>query len=181
VIDGGGKKPLVVRIKHFEREIETLFAPPPFRPRGQDERELTLAELWFWQGEPPRRSSAAEMAAELHSRIVRIVSILFLPFLAIALGATSPKRRQGMNLAIGLFLLITYNEVLQFGKRMIRDASVSPWIGQELPMLLFILLSCWMFVRAARQSSNAGLDPLTALYDRVAAIVGRLLPRAARP
>ncbi|NJO38994.1 MAG: YjgP/YjgQ family permease, partial [Rhizobiales bacterium] len=127
VIDrGDGEKPLVVRIRHFEREIETLFAPPPFRPRGQDERELTLAELWFWQGEPPKRSSAAEMAAELHSRIVRIVSILFLPFLAIALGATSPKRRQGLNLMIGLFLLITYNEVLQFGKHMIEDGGVSP-------------------------------------------------------
>ncbi|MEZ5935779.1 MAG: LptF/LptG family permease [Alphaproteobacteria bacterium] len=182
VIDhASGEKPLVVRIKHFEREIETLFAPPPFRPRGQDERELTLGELWSWQGAPPKRSSPAEMAAELHSRVVRIVSILFLPFLAMALGATSPKRRQGLNLAIGLFLLITYNEVLQFGKHMIEDEGVSAWIGQELPMVLFILLSCWMFVRAARHMSSAGFNPLTALYDRTAELISRLLPRTAKP
>ncbi|MEM7041439.1 MAG: LPS export ABC transporter permease LptF [Pseudomonadota bacterium] len=165
VDDTTDKKPLVVKVKNFSREIDTLFAPPPFRPRGRDERELTLVELWQQQDDPPKKSSINEMAAELHSRIVRIVSILFLPFLAVALGATSPKRRQGLNLALGLFLLIVYNEILQFGENMIEEGEVSPWIGQQLPMLLFLAFSVWMLIRAAKRASASGLDPLGALYD----------------
>ncbi len=177
LIDGGGdKEPLVVRVKQFSREIETLFAPPPFRPRGEDERELTLIELWQWDGPPPKRSTVDEMAAELHSRIVRIVSILFLPLLAVALGATSPKRRQGLNLAIGLFLLVAYNEVLQFGKRLIKDGEISAWLGQQVPMLLFIVLSYWMFARAASQNSGSSGGSLTVLYDRLVHLIGRIRP-----
>ena len=157
------EKPVVVKVKNFSREIETLFAPPPFRPRGRDERELTLVELWQQQDDPPKKSSIDEMAAELHSRVVRIVSILFLPFLAVALGATSPKRRQGLNLAFGLFLLIVYNEILQFGESMVEKGEISPWLGLQLPMLLFMAFSLWMLTRAARRASASGFDPLSAL------------------
>ncbi|MDH3660510.1 MAG: LptF/LptG family permease, partial [Alphaproteobacteria bacterium] len=164
VVDGvPDEEPLVVKVKSFSREIETLFAPPPFRPRGRDERELTLTELWQWEGKPPKRSSVDEMAAELHARIVRIVSVLFLPFLAVALGAMSPKRRQGLNLALGLFLLIVYNEILQFGEDMAEEGTISPWLGQQLPMLLFLIFSLWMLVHAARRASASGLDLMAAL------------------
>lgn len=169
------EKPVVVRVKDFSREIETLFAPPPFRARGKDERELTLVELWERQDDPPRDSSVDEMEAELHSRIVRIVSILFLPFLAVSLGATSPKRRQGINLALGLFLLIVYNEILQFGEDMI-EGGVSPWLGLQLPMALFIAFSLWMLTRAATQTSGSGFAPLNALADRVADAFRQLKP-----
>ena len=168
VDDAPDKKPLVVKVKNFSREIDTLFAPPPFRPRGRDERELTLVELWQQQDDPPKKSSVNEMAAELHARIVRIVSILFLPFLAVALGATSPKRRQGLNLALGLFLLIVYNEILQFGENMIEEGTVSPWLGQQLPMLLFLVFSVWMLTRAAKRASASGLDPFGAVFDWLA-------------
>lgn len=176
LVDREGREPLVVRVKEFSREIETLFVPPPFRPRGEDERELTLIELWQWDGPPPKRSTVDEMAAELHSRIVRIVSILFLPLLALALGATSPKRRQGINLALGLFLLVAYNEVLQFGKRLIKDGEIPAWLGQEVPMLLFIALSYWMFARAANQNSGGGGGLLSAFYDRLVHFFGRAKP-----
>ena len=177
VVDGiPDEDPVVVKVKNFSREIETLFAPPPYRPRGRDERELTLTELWQWEGEPPKKSSTEEMAAELHARIIRIVSVLFLPFLAVALGATSPKRRQGLNLAFGLFLLIVYNEILQFGENIVEKGSVSPWIGLQLPMLLFLVFSLWMLMRAARRASAAGMNPFSALLDRLIELLSFFKP-----
>jgi lipopolysaccharide export system permease protein len=173
VDQGPAEEPLVVKIKSFSREIDTLFVPPPFRPRGRDERELTLVELWERQDDPPKKSSENEMAAELHSRIVRIVSILFLPFLAMSLGATSPKRQQGLNLALGLFLLIVYNEVLQFGENMIEEGDVSPWLGQYLPMLLFVVFGSWMFHRAANHQGGSFMAPITALVDQASGWVRR--------
>jgi len=164
---GPDQEPLVVKLKEFSREIDTLFAPPPFRNRGRDERELTLVELWEQQDDPPKKSSLNEMKAELHARITRIVSILFLPFIALALGATSPKRQQGLNLALGLFLLIVYNEILQFGENMIEEGDVSPWLGQQLPMLLFFLFGLWMFHRAANHQGGGGFAPLSAITERL--------------
>lgn len=160
-----GREPVVVRVKEFSRRIDTLFTPPPFRPRGDNERELTLVELWQQQDSPPKGASVDEMKAELHARIVRIASILVLPFLAVALGATSPKRRQGVSLAFGLFSLIAYNEVLQFGEAMIDDGKVSPWLGQQLPMAVFACLSCWVFVRAAGQTTGPSWTALSGLID----------------
>lgn len=160
------REPVVVRVKTFSRSIDTLFTPPPFRPRGDNERELTLVELWQQQDSPPKGATIDEMEAELHARIVRIISILVLPFLAVALGAMSPKRRQGVSLAFGLFLLIAYNEVLQFGEAMIDEGKVSPWLGQQLPMTVFACLSLWVFVRASGQASGPSWTTLNRLIDR---------------
>ena len=166
------REPVVVRVKTFSKRIDTLFAPPPFRPRGNDERELTLIELWQQQDNPPKGATIHEMRAELHARIVRVISTLILPFLAVGLGAMSPKRRQGLSLAFGLFLLIAYNETLQFGENLIEDGMISPWLGQEVPMLVFACLSLWIFLRASGVSSNG----LAGLFDRC---VGRV--RVLRP
>ncbi len=159
-----GQDPIVVRVKTFSKSIDTLFTPPPFRPRGENERELTLFELWQQQDSPPKGASIHQMKAELHARIVRILSILVLPFFAVALGAMSPKRRQGLSLGLGLFALIAYHEVLQFGESMIDDGKISPWLGQQLPMGLFILLSLWVFRRASghgRGSTGRFMQRLT--------------------
>jgi lipopolysaccharide export system permease protein len=143
------REPVVVKVNAFTRRMDALFTPPPFRPRGDSERELTLSELWLQQDAPPPDVTVDEMKAEFHGRVTRIVSVLLLPFLAVALGAMAPKRRQGISLALGLFLLIAYHETLQFGESMVDDGNLSPWIGLQLPMVLFAVLSLWMFLRRA--------------------------------
>ena len=166
-----GREPVVVRVKTFSRRIDTLFAPPPYRERGNHERELTLLELWQKLDTPPKSVTLNEMQAELHARIVRIFSILVLPLLAVALGAMSPKRRQGMSLTIGLLLLIAYNQVLQFGESMIEEGEVSPWLGQLAPMAVFTGLSLWAFVRASGYqvgpSRSLSLPPIAWLMSLI--------------
>jgi hypothetical protein len=77
----------------------------------------------------------------------------------------SPKRRQGVSLALGLFLLIIYNEALQFGESMIDDGKLSPWLGQQLPMLLFTVLSLWIFLRASGHTPGPSWTILTLVID----------------
>jgi len=161
------REPVVVRVKTFSKRIDTLFTPPPFRPRGNDERELTLIELWQQQNTPPKGATIHEMKAELHSRVVRIISILVLPFLAVGLGAMAQKRRQGLSLTFGLILLIAYNETLQFGESMIEEATISPWLGQALPMLVFACLTLWVFLRASGSSWNGLTNLINWCADRV--------------
>src|SRR3546814_15023166 len=58
---------------------------PPFRPRGNSERELTLGELWSGMHETHPASSHAELAGEFHARLA----------LAAALPFRSDARRVG--------------------------------------------------------------------------------------
>ena len=63
-----------------------------FRPRGEDERELTLPELFAALDNPPPKAKPAEVASELSERLVNAVSILILPFLAIPFrGGFAPQ------------------------------------------------------------------------------------------
>ena len=151
-------QPVVIRTKRFTQEIATLFTPPPFRSRGKDERELTLPELWESRNDPPPDVTRAAMSADLHSRIVRIASVPVLPLLAVALGAMAPKRRQGATLGVGLFLLIAYNEILQFGGNLVEDEEMPAWLTLYLPFVLLILISAWLFVRATKPSMMRPAD-----------------------
>jgi hypothetical protein len=72
-----------------------------------------------------------------------------------------------VSLGLGLFLLIAYNEVLQFGESLIQDGHIAPWIGQELPLLIFALFSLWAFHRASRQMAASPMTPLVRLADLV--------------
>ena len=49
------------------REFETTLANPEedFRPRGEDEREMTLLELWAATGNPPAEIDPWEIQSEL--------------------------------------------------------------------------------------------------------------------
>src|SRR3546814_13521086 len=65
---------------------------PPFRPRGNSERELTLGELWSGMHETHPASSHAELAGEFHARLARAAALPFLPLLAFALGRSEERR-----------------------------------------------------------------------------------------
>jgi len=62
-----------------------------FRPRGNDERELTLPELIAQLDHPPQGATPDKMRSELHKRLITMLVLPMLPFLAVpfALGGSS--------------------------------------------------------------------------------------------
>jgi lipopolysaccharide export system permease protein len=121
----------------------------PFRARGRDEREFTLAELWKFRHAPPNKIMASNLVSEFHGRLVRLLSILVLPFLAVslALGRQRSDRYYGMA-AGGIFLFI-YHELLQFGERNVQREIAEPWLGLWTPFLVFAAVTALLFYRSA--------------------------------
>ena len=78
------------RTGRFEQmTVDRAFSAtlPPFRMRGQDERELTQIELFrALRGESSQPLPDRVMAAEMHSRIARAAAVPFLPLLAMTMG-----------------------------------------------------------------------------------------------
>jgi lipopolysaccharide export system permease protein len=112
-----------------------------FRDRGRDQKELTLTELWQARRDatPASKPSAAELAAELHSRLVQIASVPLLPLLAAPLALAGPVRSRRGGIVIGLLILIVYYEALNFGDAMVKRELLHPAIALWLPFALLLV------------------------------------------
>ncbi len=162
---------------HFNQlDLTRAFdlAPPPFRPRGEDEREMTLHELW--QAAPADPVLANRQKAELHARLARAMSMTVMPLLAVPLGVAAKRGRRGKGIALAAVVLVVYHHLLQFGEGLIGLGKVGPAVALWLPLVVFALACALLFQRANRA---VGLNPLDALFERVDDVfraVGRLWP-----
>ncbi len=119
-----------------------------FRPRGRDQRELTLTELWTARATQTSSPSAAEIAAELQSRLALIASVPLLPLLAAPLALSGGPRSQRAGIVAGLLILVLYYEALSFGEAMAKRELLSPTLGLWLPFLILAGITLWVFHRA---------------------------------
>ncbi|MCA3572925.1 MAG: LptF/LptG family permease [Aestuariivirga sp.] len=134
-----------------------------FRPRGEDERELTLPELYAALDSPPAKSSREEVSSELSERLVTAVSILILPFLAIPFAVGSRRSPRGFRTGVALVLIVLYNEVIQQGASAANNGVASPLVTLWLPCLLLALFAGWRYVATCFTLRN---DPVSAAIDR---------------
>ena len=140
-----------------------------FRGRGADEREFTLPELWERQNDPPSGVTPGEMLGEFHDRLVRIASILMLPFLALPLSVGGRRTQRTSGMAFGLVILIVYNKVLSAGEKMSAVSHISPLVSQWLPFAIVTAFSLLLFFRAAfTVSQGSWIDEV--LTQAVAAV-----------
>jgi lipopolysaccharide export system permease protein len=156
------------------------IAPEPFRARGEKESELTFTELVKFYFNTPDYLDIEDISAELHERMVRTISILFLPFLAFPVGISSRRTSKSLRMIVGVLFLIFYYEVLQFGEAMVRRKAMDATLALWVPCAIFSACSLWLFWVADRKP---GQDPLAHLFDGLNAIgsrFARLLPRRLR-
>jgi lipopolysaccharide export system permease protein len=121
-----------------------------FRPRGGDQRELTLPELWRAQPSADSRPRAEEIAAELNSRLVIIATVPLLPLLAAGLALVGSQRSERRAaLFIGLAILIVYYETLSFGEALVKNGMLSSLVALWLPFLCLAGGTACLYWRAA--------------------------------
>jgi lipopolysaccharide export system permease protein len=116
-----------------------------FRPRGEDERELTLLELYPALSDPPPKATHDEVASELSERLVYTVSILILPFLAIPFAVGSRRSQRGFRIGVALVLIVLYNEVIQQGASAANNGVLPPFVALWLPCIALGLFAAWRY------------------------------------
>ncbi len=148
-----------------------------FRPRGKDEREFTLWELWQRRFDPPPDVRSSDMIAEFHGRIVHIFSVPLLPFLAIPLALGRRRSERSFGIAMGLVVLVVYNQVLDLGENITETGAISPWLGLWTPFFAFASGSLFLFHRATTQVPGTRIF---APLERFRRAVGSWMPGWAR-
>jgi len=146
---GPGKKINALTFAKFELPLDIALAPEPYRIRGASEREQTLPELWHNVWSLPKTDPLYHpVHAELHERLVRIATYLFLPLLAFPLGSSTRRTRRGTGIAVGIVLIVIFYYLLQFGHDVSANGRISPWLSLWLPFFIYAGFSSWAFWQA---------------------------------
>lgn len=169
--DLGGANPTVLTFDKLDLPLDLTQGPvKTISPRGEVPRELTLQELWEMRDNPPPGLTRERIVAELNTRLVRIISLLFMPFLAVPLGIVSRRARRSVGIVAGLVLLVLFHNVLKVGESMVEEGKTPPVLGLWLPTTLFVALGLWAFHTTSRRP---GYNPVIAAMDRANEIVDR--------
>jgi lipopolysaccharide export system permease protein len=164
-----------IRFRNFRSDLKGA-EPRPFRPRGEDERELTVPELWRALGGPLPGIDAEEIAAEFHGRLVRILATVVLPLVAVPLAIARRRATRSYGIVIGLILLLAFNQIVNFGESLADNGKISPYLGLWGPFLAFAALGLVLFRRRDRQVPSGRTpvsDMIDAAIERIAAWRGR--------
>jgi lipopolysaccharide export system permease protein len=149
-----------------------------FRPRGDDERELTLPELYAPDKLPPGTTADA-MRAEFHRRVINIVAMLLLPVLAIPFAIGHSRSPRAYRMVVAMALLIAFHEVIEQGAVMSKAGKFSPWFVLWMPTILLTVFAVWRFYRATNTINAGGMDSLLAsAHEQTVALFKRLMSRA---
>mgnify|MGYP000939261736 FL=1 len=141
-----------------------------FRTRGGGDRELTIPELLVVghdQAEP--LATRLESRANFHFRIVEVVSMFFIPLMAIALAIPPKRSTSSLGVFLSIVLLVTQHKINEYAEALGARGAVDPLLALWIPLLLFGALAVWMYYTVAHVP---GGQPIGAL-ERVAAKAGQ--------
>lgn len=120
-----------------------------FRSRGGDQRELTLSELiagtYRDQGFGIDPVSAS---ADLHDRLSRSALLLTLPLIGVALGLNIGRVARSGGVAMGIFLLLIVQKLLEFGLLKAERGAVPGWAGLW-PIVIAVAIGALVLFRLA--------------------------------
>jgi lipopolysaccharide export system permease protein len=145
-----------------------------FRPRGEDERELTLPELYANLDTPPAGSTPAAMRSEFNKRLVNIATLFVLPLLAVPFAVGSRRSRRAYSFAIALAILVAFHEAVEQGSVAVKSGALSAFVGIWLPFLVLAAFAIWRFWNACFGLKR---DLLQDLAERLGDISQRLFRR----
>jgi len=138
-----------------------VVAPEPFRARGDSESELAFFELIRAYVQKNPSIGQDDALAEINYRIVRTLTVLFLPLLAIPMGLTSRRQPTSVRIVVGIAILIVYYQILNFGKDMAENGRFSSFVALWVPFLVFALGSTYLFYVA---NSRLNQDPFAVVF-----------------
>lgn len=162
------------RILNFDMHDLPLEVPmfEQFRTRGDDAEEMTFAELW-----QERDSEDDGVIATLHSRAARALSILIVPFLAVPLGLVAKRSGRALGISVGVFILLLYHKVLEFGLDFSAEGIISPWLSIWAPTAIFVLITARLYYIGAYQVGGVPLRALENFSELIISSVKNIFSR----
>lgn len=121
-----------------------------FRVRGDDERELTLNELYFEARGQGKGIVAPHIAASAaHAYVGRSLLLLLLPLIALPMGLGYGRSFQSTGIAVAIVFLLVAQKSLEMGQTLAVDGRIAPWMGTWPVIAIITFLGGFLFLRSA--------------------------------
>ena len=149
-----------------------------FRPRGDDNPELTLAEVTrrgYGDSGTPQARLAAQ--ANLHYRLVEVLMMLLLPLLAVALAVPPKRSSSSLGIFIAIVMVVTYHKINQYGEQAGAQGRLDPIIALWVPFLALVALIVWMYRTIAYKPGGQPIGALERAFARLGKAIRSLLPQ----
>ncbi|RAK53018.1 permease [Phenylobacterium deserti] len=169
-----GGRARVLTFESFSLELPLSGAEKLLRPRGGDERELTLSELLKSAGDPNSVIPRATLMAELWARLARTFCLPLLPLLALPLGLSAKRGGRAPGIIIAGLLLLFFQHMLALGQGLAADGKAPALLGVGAPFLVFAGICIGIF---ASSRKRPGETPVSRLAERIGEVIRRLTPR----
>jgi lipopolysaccharide export system permease protein len=172
----------VPRVVSFVQQDLPIDLPTieAFRGRGDGTKEMTVAELLragHNAAVPVNRRNAA--LANFYFRMVEVLMMLLVPFLAVALAVPPKRSTSGLGIFLAIAFVVTYHKVNQYAEQMGALGKIDPLIAVGTPFLIFSGLMIWMYWTLAHKPGGQPIGALERLFARISKRIRRLFRRRA--
>tara|TARA_B100000678_G_scaffold261631_1_gene243256 strand:+ start:569 stop:1762 length:1194 start_codon:yes stop_codon:yes gene_type:complete len=169
-------KPRVLRFTQYDLPIP-LPAMQSFRARGDDNRELTLPQLWT-TGHDPTASPELRNAslADFHFRLVEAMTIFLLPMLAVALGVPPKRSTSALGVFLSIVMIVTYHKINEYAQDFGSLGRVNPFFALWVPFAMFCALVGWMYHVVAHVPGGQPIGTLEKWFAKLGKAFVRLIP-----
>jgi lipopolysaccharide export system permease protein len=117
------------------------------------------------------------MRAELHSRLIKILTPLILPVLAVPFAIGRRRSQRAYRFGLALALLVAFHEVIEQGSLATQTGGLSPWLTMWLPFALLTAFALWRFAAVCFLLRRDRLEvAIDAVSERVRKWRRRLFP-----
>ncbi len=142
--------PRVLSFSQHDLPID-LPAIEAFRDRGgDDEREYILPELlqigWSQDSTAEQRAGSQ---ANFNYRMVEVVMMVMLPFLAVALAIPPKRSSSALGVFVSIVVVVSYHKINQYGAELADIGRVDPFLALWGPFAVLFALISWMYYQVA--------------------------------
>lgn len=152
-----------------------LPAMESFRARGEKQLEMTLPELWqVMRDEAADALQRLAATSSFHRRLVMVVVMFVLPFLAVALAVPPKRSTSALGVFLSVIIIVTFHKVSEYGERMGAIGRVDPLLGQWIPFAIFMAMCLWMYHVLAHRPGGQPIGALDRGFGSLASALKAL-------
>ena len=154
-----------------------------FRSRGKSQAdELYLHELWRigYGGGASSRSEMLQAQSFLNFRLVEVMMMFVLPFLAVALAVPPKRSGSALGIFLAIVIVVAYHKVNQYAEAAGADDRLNPALALWVPFVILTGVVLWMYHVLAHRPGGQPIGTLERFAARIARALRGLLPKAGR-
>jgi lipopolysaccharide export system permease protein len=154
-----------------------------FRRRGGTASdELYLHELWEigYGGAATNEHQRLEAQANFNFRIVEVLMMFMLPFLAVSLAVPPKRSSSSLGIFIAILVVVAYHKVNQYGQQAAANGEINPVLALGVPLVFLSAMILWMYHVLAYRPGGQPIGALERFAARLAKLLRGFVPKFVR-